>query len=123
MSFAKIEHAVTAIRSGEFVVVVDDAGRENEGDLIISAQCATPEATGFMVRYTSGVICVARTAAALAACQAAFRERRVAKRYLALLHGAPRADVLEHAGAIGRHPKDFRRLERADLSSHGVAAP
>jgi len=59
MTFAKIEHALTAIRSGEFVVVVDDAGRENEGDLIISAQCATPEATGFMVRYTSGVICVA----------------------------------------------------------------
>ena len=59
MTFAKIEHALTAIRSGEFVVVVDEAGRENEGDLIISAQCATPEATGFMVRYTSGVICVA----------------------------------------------------------------
>ncbi|MET0386119.1 MAG: 3,4-dihydroxy-2-butanone-4-phosphate synthase [Polyangiales bacterium] len=59
MSFATIEHALTAIRSGEFVVVVDDHGRENEGDLIISAQCATPEATGFMVRYTSGVICVA----------------------------------------------------------------
>jgi 3,4-dihydroxy-2-butanone 4-phosphate synthase len=54
MTFAKIEHALTAIRSGEFVVVVDDAGRENEGDLIISAQCATPEATAFMVRYTSG---------------------------------------------------------------------
>lgn len=59
MTFAKIEHALTAFRSGEFVVVVDDAGRENEGDLIISAQCATTEATGFMVRYTSGVICVA----------------------------------------------------------------
>lgn len=59
MTFAKIEHALTAIRSGELVVVVDDAGRENEGDLIISAQCATPEATAFMVRYTSGLICVA----------------------------------------------------------------
>jgi len=61
MSFATIEHALTAIRSGEFVVVVDDAGRENEGDLIISAQCATPEAVAFMVRYTSGLICVALT--------------------------------------------------------------
>ncbi|MEY4582504.1 MAG: hypothetical protein RL701_7207 [Pseudomonadota bacterium] len=59
MSFASIEHALTAIRSGEFVIVVDDSGRENEGDLIISAQCATQEATGFMVRYTSGLICVA----------------------------------------------------------------
>jgi 3,4-dihydroxy 2-butanone 4-phosphate synthase len=59
MTFAKIEHALTAIRSGEFVVVVDDAGRENEGDLIISAQCSTPEAIAFMVRYTSGLICTA----------------------------------------------------------------
>ena len=58
MSFDKVEHALTAVRSGEFVVVVDDEGRENEGDLIISAQCATPEAIAFMVRYTSGLLCV-----------------------------------------------------------------
>jgi 3,4-dihydroxy 2-butanone 4-phosphate synthase len=61
MTFAKIEDAIAAVRSGAFVVVVDDAGRENEGDLIISAQCATPEALAFMVRYTSGIICLAAT--------------------------------------------------------------
>ncbi len=58
---------------------------------------------------TSGVICVARNVEALTAYQTLFKERLVQKRYLALVHGAPRADFLEHAGAIGRHPKDFRK--------------
>jgi len=57
MTFAKIEAALTAIRSGELVVVVDAAS--GDGALIVSAQCATPEATAFMVRYTSGLVCVA----------------------------------------------------------------
>jgi 3,4-dihydroxy-2-butanone 4-phosphate synthase len=65
MSFAKIEDAVDAIRGGEFVVVVDDAGRENEGDLIISAQCASTHALSFMVRHTSGLVCVATSGARL----------------------------------------------------------
>ena len=43
----------------------DDEDRENEGDLIIAAEMATPEAIAFMVRYTSGVICVATTEARL----------------------------------------------------------
>lgn len=59
--------------------------------------------------FTSGVILVARTPTALTFFQDAFRERRVHKRYLALVHGAPRADWLEHAGWLGRHPKDFRK--------------
>jgi 3,4-dihydroxy 2-butanone 4-phosphate synthase len=59
MTFAKIDHALHAIARGEFVVVVDDAGRENEGDLIISAEHATAQALAFMVRHTSGVVCVA----------------------------------------------------------------
>jgi 3,4-dihydroxy-2-butanone 4-phosphate synthase len=57
MTFAKIEAALTAIRSSELVVVVADAS--GDGALIMSAQCATPEATAFMVRYTSGLVCVA----------------------------------------------------------------
>jgi 3,4-dihydroxy 2-butanone 4-phosphate synthase/GTP cyclohydrolase II len=56
-----IEDAVAAIRSGQAVVVVDDPGRENEGDLIFAASLATPELTGFMIRYTSGYICVGMT--------------------------------------------------------------
>ena len=53
-----IEDAILAIREGKQVVVVDDEDRENEGDLILAGVKATPEAIGFMNRYTSGVICV-----------------------------------------------------------------
>lgn len=55
---ATIEEALIAIASGEFVVVTDDEDRENEGDLIIAAEHMTPEKMGFMVRYTSGLICL-----------------------------------------------------------------
>lgn len=58
MPFTHIERAIEAIGRGEFVVVVDDEDRENEGDLIMAAEKATPEAMGFMIRYTSGVICL-----------------------------------------------------------------
>jgi 3,4-dihydroxy 2-butanone 4-phosphate synthase/GTP cyclohydrolase II len=57
MAFAGIEEAVEAVGRGEFVVVVDDFDRENEGDLIMAAEKVTPEAIAFMVRHTSGVIC------------------------------------------------------------------
>ncbi len=59
MSTASITEAIEAIANGEFVVVVDDEDRENEGDLIIAGDAMTPEKMGFMVRYTSGVICLA----------------------------------------------------------------
>ncbi len=55
--FASIEDAVAAIAKGEIVVVVDDEDRENEGDLIMAAEAATPEKIAFFVRHTSGVIC------------------------------------------------------------------
>lgn len=54
-----VEDAVAAIARGGAVVVVDDEDRENEGDLIFAAQHATPELVAFMVRYSSGYICVA----------------------------------------------------------------
>jgi 3,4-dihydroxy 2-butanone 4-phosphate synthase/GTP cyclohydrolase II len=54
--FATIPEAVQAIKQGEMVLVVDDADRENEGDLIMAAEAATPEKIGFLVRHTSGVI-------------------------------------------------------------------
>src|SRR5450755_2826366 len=57
MSFDKISDAVSAIAAGEIVVVVDDATRENEGDLILAAEAATPEKIAFMIRHTSGVLC------------------------------------------------------------------
>ena len=55
-AFGTIEEAVAAIAAGQPVVVVDDADRENEGDLIFAAELATPELMAFMVRYTSGFI-------------------------------------------------------------------
>src|ERR671924_738837 len=57
MPFARIEDAIAAIGRGEIVVVTDDEERENEGDLIMAAEAATPEKIAFFLRHTSGVIC------------------------------------------------------------------
>jgi 3,4-dihydroxy 2-butanone 4-phosphate synthase/GTP cyclohydrolase II len=59
--FASIEEAIEDIRSGRFVVVVDAADRENEGDLTIAAQFATPEAINFMATNARGLICLSLT--------------------------------------------------------------
>lgn len=56
-----VERAIKDIKAGKFVVVVDDKDRENEGDLIIAAEKVTPEAIAFMVRHTSGIICLSTT--------------------------------------------------------------
>lgn len=53
-----IEDALADLRAGKMIVVVDDEDRENEGDLIFAASKTTPELVGFMVRHSSGVICV-----------------------------------------------------------------
>lgn len=57
-TFAEIDQALSAFRRGEFLVVVDEEEREHEGDLIIAAESASEEAVAFMIRHTSGVICV-----------------------------------------------------------------
>ena len=53
-----IEEALAAIRNGQFVIVVDDEDRENEGDFIISAEKITPEKVNFMLQHGRGVLCV-----------------------------------------------------------------
>jgi 3,4-dihydroxy 2-butanone 4-phosphate synthase/GTP cyclohydrolase II len=58
MPFTKIEMAIEAIARGEMVIVVDSVDRENEGDLIVAAEKMTPETMAFMIRHTSGVICM-----------------------------------------------------------------
>src|SRR3981189_1334189 len=60
--FATVEEAIEEIREGRMVVVVDDEDRENEGDLTIAAQFATPEAINFMATPARGLICLCRTA-------------------------------------------------------------
>lgn len=59
--FNTIEEAITAIRDGEMIVVVDDPHRENEGDLVMAAQLVTPEAVNFMTQYGRGLVCVPLT--------------------------------------------------------------
>jgi 3,4-dihydroxy 2-butanone 4-phosphate synthase/GTP cyclohydrolase II len=59
--FATIEEAIEEVRNGRLVVVVDDPDRENEGDLVIAAQFATPEAINFMATHARGLICLCLT--------------------------------------------------------------
>src|SRR5947207_5189238 len=59
--FATIEEAIDEFREGRMVVVVDDENRENEGDLTIAAQFATPEAINFMATHARGLICLCLT--------------------------------------------------------------
>jgi 3,4-dihydroxy 2-butanone 4-phosphate synthase/GTP cyclohydrolase II len=56
--FARVDEAIAAIGRGEIIVVVDDEHRENEGDLIMAAEAATPEKIAFFLTHTSGVICM-----------------------------------------------------------------
>ena len=62
-SFATIDEAIEEIRAGKPVVVVDDADRENEGD-VSAAQFATPEAINFMASHARGLICLCRPTSA-----------------------------------------------------------
>jgi 3,4-dihydroxy 2-butanone 4-phosphate synthase/GTP cyclohydrolase II len=61
MSFATIEDAIEEMRAGRMVVVCDDEDRENEGDLTLAAQFATPDAINFMAKEGRGLICLALT--------------------------------------------------------------
>jgi 3,4-dihydroxy 2-butanone 4-phosphate synthase/GTP cyclohydrolase II len=58
VTFSPIKDLIAAIGRGEMVIMVDDADRENEGDLIMAAEEATPQKVGFMLRHTSGIICL-----------------------------------------------------------------
>jgi 3,4-dihydroxy 2-butanone 4-phosphate synthase/GTP cyclohydrolase II len=59
--FARIEDAADAIRAGRMIIIVDDADRENEGDLTIAAEKVTPQAINFMARFGRGLICLSMT--------------------------------------------------------------
>ncbi|XVF15254.1 hypothetical protein REPUB_Repub09cG0135100 [Reevesia pubescens] len=60
--FASILEAIEDIRQGKLVIVVDDEDRENEGDLIMAASLATPEAMAFIVKHGTGIVCVSMKA-------------------------------------------------------------
>src|SRR5436190_11823499 len=59
--FARIDQAVEAVRAGRMIIIVDDADRENEGDLMIAAEKVTPQAINFMARHGRGLICLSMT--------------------------------------------------------------
>ena len=58
---SQLQLALAAYKNGDFIIVTDDADRENEGDLMILAEKATTEKVAFMVRHTTGILCVAMT--------------------------------------------------------------
>jgi len=55
--FSRVDKAIEAIRAGNMIIVVDDEGRENEGDLVMAAQFITPEKVNFLTKYGRGLIC------------------------------------------------------------------
>lgn len=57
-SFNSIQEAIDDIRNGKMVIVVDDADRENEGDLVMAAEKVTPQAINFMISHAKGLVCV-----------------------------------------------------------------
>ncbi len=61
MSVSTIEEAIEDIRQGKMVILVDDEDRENEGDLTLAAEAATPENINFMAKYGRGLICLTLT--------------------------------------------------------------
>lgn len=58
MNLHTLNSSIEAFRNGQLVIIVDDENRENEGDLILSAQAATPDKLAFMIRHTTGIVCV-----------------------------------------------------------------
>lgn len=62
-SFCPVEDAIAELRAGRMIVLVDDENRENEGDLVIAAEKATPEAINFMMRNACGMVCLAMSPA------------------------------------------------------------
>ena len=62
MPFCTVEEAISDIRAGRFIIILDDENRENEGDLMMAAENVTPEAINFMARVGRGLICMPMTA-------------------------------------------------------------
>ena len=103
--FATIEEAIEEIRRGRMVVVCDDENRENEGDLTMAAQFATPEAINFMATHGRGLICLSLTGE---------RCDELGLDLMAAKNESPLRDRLHDLGrgARGRHHRDLRPRPR-----------
>jgi 3,4-dihydroxy-2-butanone 4-phosphate synthase len=106
MGVGEVERAIAAVAEGGMIIVTDDADRENEGDLILAAEAATPEKVAFMVRHTSGVICAALPA------------RRLAELRLPLMV-AENSESMRTAFTI---TADYRHGTTTGISAHDRAA-
>ena len=103
--FATIDEAIEDIRAGRFVVVVDDPDRENEGDLVIAAQFATPDAINFMATHARGLVCLCLTGER---CDALNLHQMTEIRLL------PREEVLRRGGWGSRASRPSTRGPTAD---------
>src|SRR5689334_5998867 len=64
-AISSVDETLAELRAGRMVLILDDEDRENEGDFIMAAEHATPEAVAFMIRHSSGILCVPMEDAAL----------------------------------------------------------
>ena len=103
-----IENAIAAIERGEIVIVVDDADRENEGDLIMAAEKMTPEAMAFMIRHTSGVICMPVEGEPPRRAAPPADGRRQHRGAAHRVHGVGRRPPRHHHRHLGRRPCHHR---------------
>ena len=78
---SSIEDIIDDARNGRMFILVDDEARENEGDLVIPAQMATPEAINFMAKYGRGLICLALTRERLGELELPMMQRRNSSRH------------------------------------------
>ena len=112
--FDSIEAVVADLKRGKMVIVVDDADRENEGDLVMAAQFVTPAAVNFMAKHGRGLICVPTTSERL---QQLGIERMVKQNRESVPH--------RFSGERGRrarhHQRHQRRRPRENDLHHGLA--
>ena len=79
LNFNTIEEAVSELKAGRMVIVVDDKDRENEGDLVMAAQCATEEAVNFMISKAKGRPSLSRMPSPLVSVHPAWVSRAFAR--------------------------------------------
>ena len=125
MTFDEVERAIDAVQRGEFVVVVDDEDRENEGDLIIAADQMTPDKMAFMIRYTSGVICLPMEGRRLDELQLPLMVvgRRQHRGPAHRVHGLGRRQGRHDHRDLGRRPQHDRARADRRRDRRGATSP